>query len=439
MSTPHTYTPRGACLQAFKRRDPEILVAGPAGTGKSRACLEKLHTMCLINPGMRALIVRKTAVSLSSTALVTWRRDVIPEALAAGVVTFYGGSAEEPAQYRYANGSKVVLGGLDKSIKIMSSEYDLIYVQEATELTEDDWEALTTRLRSNIVSFQQLLADCNPSTPTHWLKTRCDRGQAVMLESRHEDNPTLFDDQGVITESGSNYIAKLDALTGPRYLRLRKGVWAAAEGVIYDEWDAATHLIDPYPIPDEWRRIWAVDFGYTNPFVLQCWAVDPDGRLILYREIYRTGRLVEDHAKQILDIVAPGGVWLEPKPSHIICDHDAEGRATLDKHLGRLSTTPAIKTVLDGIQFVQARIRTGRLLIMRDAVVERDPELADASKPVCTAEEIPGYIWADTLKEQPVKEDDHGMDSMRYVVMALERAQPTRVKSAELSLPGRFR
>ncbi len=436
--TAHSYSPRGACLEAFHRRDPEVLVAGPAGTGKSRACLEKLHTMCLLNPNMRGLIVRKTAVSLSSTALVTWRRDVIAEALTAGVVTFYGGSAEEPAQYRYANGSKVILGGLDKSIKIMSSEYDLIYVQEATELLEDDWEALTTRLRSNVVSFQQLLADCNPSTPTHWLKTRCDRGQTVMLESRHEDNPTLFDDTGTITVSGAEYISKLDALTGPRYLRLRKGVWAAAEGVIYDEWDSAVHLIDPYPIPDEWRRIWVVDFGYVNPFVLQCWAIDPDGRMILYRELYHTERLVEDHARQIMSIVAPNGTWLEPKPSHIICDHDAEGRATLDKHLGR-STTPAVKTVLDGIQMVQTRIRAGRLLIMRDCRVERDQALADTSKPTCTAEELPGYIWADTLKEQPVKEDDHGVDALRYAVMALERSTPTKIRSAELTLPGRFR
>jgi predicted transcriptional regulator len=41
-----------------------------------------------------------------------------------------------------------------------------------------------------------------------------------------------------------------------------------------------------------------VDFGYTNPFVMQWWAEDPDGRLYLYREIYRTRRLVEDHAKR---------------------------------------------------------------------------------------------------------------------------------------------
>jgi predicted O-methyltransferase YrrM len=58
----------------------------------------------------------------------------------------------------------IVVVGLDKAQKVMSSEYDVIFVQEAIELTVDDWEALTTRLRNGKISFQQLLADCNPST-----------------------------------------------------------------------------------------------------------------------------------------------------------------------------------------------------------------------------------------------------------------------------------
>ena len=66
----------------------------------------------------------------------------------------------------------------------MSTEYDMIYVQEATELTEDDWEALTTRLRNGRAPIQQLIADCNPAEPTHWLKARCDSGQTRMLNTQ---------------------------------------------------------------------------------------------------------------------------------------------------------------------------------------------------------------------------------------------------------------
>jgi phage terminase large subunit len=417
VTTVHEYTPRGVCVDLFESREPELLIAGPAGTGKSRACLEKLHTMAMANPGMRGLMVRKTQVSLTSTALVTWKRDVIPEAVAAGAVEYYGGSRESPAQYRYSNGATVEVGGMDRSTKIMSSEYDVVYVQEATELSEDDWEAITTRLRSNVVSFQQLIGDCNPERPTHWLKQRADRGQVYMLESAHTDNPTLYTDAGELTDDGASYMSKLDALTGTRFQRLRLGNWVGAEGVIFPEFETSRHVIDAYPIPDEWNRYWSVDFGFVNPFSCQMWAEAPDGELILYREYYGTHRLVSEWAETILnDITDDLGQWLEPRPVTIICDHDAEGRETFSSVIGQ-GTQPAIKRVLDGIQAVQARLRDGRLLFMRDVLVSADPILRDASKPASVVEEIGGYIWADTkAKEQPLKVDDHGCDAMRYMV-----------------------
>lgn len=420
----HVYKPHGAAATLFSSRVAEVLLSGPAGTGKSRACLEKVHLMALLNPGMRGLLVRKTMVSLGSTGLVTWREHVAAESIAIGDVVWYGGSQQEAAAYRYSNGSAVVVGGMDKATKIMSSEYDVVYVQEATELTLNDWEAITTRLRNGKISFQQLLADCNPSTPTHWLKQRSDRGDTLMLESRHEDNPVLFQPDGTLTPAGRDYVGKLDKLTGVRFHRLRHGRWVAAEGLIYEEWDPAVHLVDRFEIPDTWTRWWSVDFGYTNPFVCQFWAEDPDGRLWLYREIYFTRRLVEDHARQILSIVAPGGKWIEPRPRAIICDHDAEDRATLERHLG-MSTVAARKTVSDGLQAVQTRLKVAgdgkpRLFILRDSVVERDPALEEAKKPCSTTEEIVGYIWDQAEgkppKEVPVKENDHGCDAKRYVV-----------------------
>lgn len=415
----HTYDPyRGAARALFGCRDPEVLLSGPAGTGKSRACLEKLHMMALINSGMRGLIVRKSLSSLGSTALDTWRKFVIKEALQAGIVTYYGGSAEEPPQYQYPNGSRVYIGGLDKSIKIMSAEYDVVYVQEATELSLTDWEAITTRLRNWKISFQQLIADCNPDAPHHWLKKRADDGVVTLLESRHEDNPRLFDRAGVVLPEGAAYIAKLDRLTGVRYHRLRRGMWVAAEGVIYDTWDANIHLVDQFIPPNSWLRSASCDFGYTNPFVFQWWAEDPDGRLYLYREIYMTQRTVAKHAATIKALGAN-----DPPLQRIICDHDAEGRAVLEQALG-ISTRNAHKAVTEGIQAVQQRMApdgTGRprMMIMRDARVEVDGNLVDANLPTSTAEEIVGYIWNDAkLKEEPVKKGDHGMDAMRYRVAA---------------------
>jgi phage terminase large subunit len=411
--------------------------------------MEKLHMMALVNPGMRGLICRKTATSLSSTALVTWRRFVVNDALLNGDVSYYGGSGQEPAQYKYRNGSVIAIGGLDKISKIMSAEYDVIYVQEATELTETDWEHLSTRLRNWVVSFQQLIGDCNPSAPTHWLKLRSGTGKVLMMETLHEDNPVLFDEVWPpqhkahedatkckceptyeVTERGRSYLEKLDGLTGVRYQRLRLGRWVAAEGVIFEDF-GEPHILDKIPVTDDievdpngvplsWLRYWSIDFGFVNPFVLQCWARDGDGRMYLYRELYMSHRTVDQHCREIITIVAPNGIWTEPKPVSIVADHDAEGRATFEQKLG-MSTQPAHKSVLEGIDAVQVRLRDAgdgrpRLFILRSALVRKDPVLTEIGKPACTLEEIPAYVWADKQKEQPVKMDDHGCDALRYAI-----------------------
>jgi phage terminase large subunit len=124
-----------------------------------------------------------------------------------------------------------------------------------------------------------------------------------------------------------------------------------------------------------------------------------------------------------------------PRPRGIYCDHDAEDRATLERHLRPLVTRAANKAVSTGIQAVSERLRSGtngqpRLCILRDILIHpRDPELVNAKRPTCTAEEIDGYVW-DTksglkIGEQPLKLDDHGCDAMRYAV-ASQDATPSR-------------
>jgi PBSX family phage terminase large subunit len=467
----HHYAPRGACLRIFEMKDPELLISGPAGTGKSRACLEKVLMMCLRTPNIRAAILRKTLASLGSTALVTWRNYVAKEALATGECVYYGGSASEAPQYRFRNGSTVTIGGMDRAIRIMSSEYDIIYVQEATELTLEDIEFINTRLRNWKVSFQQLLMDCNPAGDTHWLKLRANDGKTKLIESRHEDNPVLFDYDPLtgthtVTERGAAYIAKLDSLTGVRYKRLRLGLWVSAEGVIYETYDPAKHVVDwefdedgnRIQLPDEWERIWVVDFGFVHPFVCQWWAQDPDGNLYMYREIYFTHRTVEEHTKTMLEQVTRTEVrtyydhfnrvdrsveeivWTEPQPRAIICDHDAQARKTLEKHLG-LGTQPANKDVATGIDLVQERWRvyedgTTRMFYMADTLVEKDPKLVMDLRPTCTKEEIANYRWKikpdGRVQSEPVKEDDDGMDTTRYLVMHVDYKGKARYREISM-------
>ena len=457
------YEPRGAAVELFTSRDSEIVISGPAGTGKSVACLFRIHLAALNNPGFRGLILRKTAVSLGSTTLVTYKEKVAKAALDQRIVTWYGGSRQEAACYRYhrdgAVSAVIVVGGLDKPEKIMSSEYDLVFVDEATELSLTDWETIGTRLRNGQRAQQQQIAACNPDSEHHWMIQRAQAGTLKMLYSTHRDNPAYVNRDGSYTPAGRTYIlGKLSALTGIRRQRLFEGKWTSAEGIVYENWDPAIHLVNQLPKGSEtWTRWWTVDFGYSNPFVLQCWAEDPDGRLWLYREIYKTKTLVEDHAKTILRIVRRCAVcckskaedhdcqtckvcelkWIEPRPRAVICDHDAEDRATLDRHLG-LGTSKAHKTVKDGVQAVQSRLKVQgdgrpRLYIVRNAVVEIDKELEAAKLPLCTEQEITGYVWPEGVKpdqrENPVKQDDHGCDAMRYMVAERDLGGRPRVRT----------
>ena len=402
----------GAARQMFFSQSSELLIEGPAGTGKTRPALEKLHRLALRYPACRLMIVRKTRHSMTQSVMVTFENKVLPRDAQSGklLAPFHSGDQA----YRYPNGSIVAVAGIDNAAKILSSEWDVIYAAEATELTENDFEMLGMRLRNGVIPYQQLLADCNPGPPTHWLNRRAERGQTQRLLSRHADNPTVTAD----------YLKRLSELTGVRRLRYFEGRWAAAEGLVYPEFDPAVHMEYKRHIPAQWTRYRVVDFGFQHSFVCQWWAIDPDGNAHLYRELYGTQRLVEDWAKDIKRITE---AWRE----HItatITDHDAEGRATLEKYL-EIETVPAKKDVAMGIQLVKSRLRVksnGKpgLYFMYDSIVTVDPLLLEAKHPTHTVEEFDSYVWEigrdGQAKEVPVKRFDDGLDSARYLVSYLD-------------------
>lgn len=422
------YEPHGACKILFGVKDPEVIISGPAGTGKSRSCLEKAHWLLEKYERMRGIMIRKTRRSMTQSCVVTYEQEVLPRP---DYVPFHGGDQE----YRYPNGSRFAIAGIDDPLKIYSSQWDFAYVNQAEELLEGEWESIKSRLRNYKMPYQQLLGDVNPADPRHWIRTRSSMGTLKLLESRHEDNPVYWNKTTKEwTEKGRLYVlGTLDSLTGVRKKRLRFGQWAAAEGAVYEEsWDRAHHVIDRFTnaaldkdqVPADWPRYWVVDFGYKNPFVWQAWAEDPDGRLYRYKEIYRTGVIVEDHAKRILEVTKD-----DPKPRAIICDHDAEDRATLARHIG-FPTKPAYKAVSQGIQAVEARLRPdkqnrARLFYLRDSVVDIDPALLAAKQPLCSEDEFEVYVWDTSLnrrlKEEPVKQYDHGADCVRYLVAYIDQ------------------
>lgn len=406
---------RGAAAAIQAERSPEWIISGPSETGKTVGALSLLDRLARRYKKSQWAIIRKTRTSMDGTVLKRYRSNFER----AGVHAFGGQHAE---WFDYPGGARIWVCGLDNPGKILSGEFDGIYVNQAEELTLADWETLTTRTtgRAGNVDFGGMtFGDANPGAPSHWIKHRA---TLKLFESRHEDNPTLFDNQGQITTQGVRTMRVLDALTGVRKDRLRHGRWVQAEGTVY-QFNAAIHLVDRFDPPADWRRIRVIDFGYTHPFVCQWWAIDPDGRMFLYREIYMTGRTVKVHAAQINELSAG------ERFDDTISDHDAEDRATLDEN--GISTTPAIKEISPGIQAVEERLKVAgdgrpRLFIMRGALVEEDSTLAAARLPTCTEQEFDVYSWPKStdgkpVKDVPVKLFDHGMDAMRYGVRFLDQ------------------
>lgn len=402
---------RGAALDLWKFKGPEVVISGPAETGKTYGALFKLDALLWKYKNSSAVMVRRIRDTIRSSCMQTYTHKVLREG---SPVKPYGG--ENPSWFDYPNGSRLWLAGMDDPGKVLSSEHDFIYVNQAEELRHDDWQVLTTRTtgRAGHAPYGQVLGDANPGAEHHWIKHR---ESLKLLESRHEDNPTLWDDKlAQWTEQGIRTLAALDNLTGVRKERLRYGRWVSAEGTVY-EFDAAVHLVDRFPIPRDWLRVRVIDFGYTNPFVCQWWALDPDGRLWMYREIYMSQRTVRVHS---------GDIKLQTGNERImvsIADHDAEDRATLSEN--GIVTIPAKKEIAKGIQAVEERLKKAgdgkpRLFILKDSLVERDETLYNLRAPVCTEQEFDVYMWpkgkdGKAHKEVPVDKDNHGMDCVRYV------------------------
>lgn len=429
-----TYEPRGGARDLLLSRDRVVVASGPAGTGKSLAAAWKTHLTALLVPGSRQLILRQTHASLTASTLVGFERDVIGPALADGTVKWFGGSGRRPPAYEYTNGSAILVGGLDQPGKLLSTEYDRVFIDEANQCSETAVQVIMTRLRGSAPTYKQLILATNPDNPQHHLRLMTKEGRARMIKSYHVDNPRFMNADGTLTLDGESYMPMLDALTGVRRLRYRDGLWVAAEGQIWDAWSEEVHVIEPFDVPAEWRTVWGWDQGFQNPQVFQRWAIDPDGRMYLTHEMSRRQRLVEDFARDILAMKdVHGWGW----PEAFVADHDGGDRAAMERHLG-FATIKARKAVGPGIQAVAMRLvkqqdDRARLFVFRDALLANDPLAASDKRPRGFAAEVGGYVWQTVRgtdgvpKEEPVKLHDHSCDTTRYVVMYLDGAPPSKL------------
>lgn len=343
---------RGASLLMQTSTDKYTAVSGVARSGKSFAILYRLNQLALQHPGMRGLIVRKTRESLNESALVTFERDVLGE----GNPIVPGGQRNSRHSYRYPNGSEIIVRGLlasgkDASSQVMSSEYDIIYVQEATEIREQEFGQLTTRLSNHRVPFQAIWLDCNPEAPSHWI-WRYHLGEKIKLHHSYlKDNPKWWiidpslPEGGRWTEQGLDVYTTLSNLNGIQRDRLFEGKWVQATGLVYgDVWDDGsedgnvTEAADY--IEDGGEVYWFVDDGYageydklidnftpnSHPRVFLLAQVRSDGTVCVFEESVKIQTQPEIHINEVSKMgyeKSDGTFQLYPEPYRIVVDKAA--------------------------------------------------------------------------------------------------------------------
>lgn len=290
------------------------MLAGPAETGKTWATLWLLDSLLASTPGAQAGLIRKVAADINPTVLVTYRRVV--ERSRSGAVP-YGG--EKPEWYDYPHGARLYLGGMDRPGKVLSGERDFLYANQAEELTLEDWETLSTRAtgRGAVTRTPMLFGDCNPGPEDHWILKR---ELLKVFYSKHEDNPSLYDDVGALTAQGERTMQTLNALTGIRKSRLRDGKWVGAEGLFFEEWDDELHTCEPFPIPADWPVWGAFDYGFAHPTAFGL-LTENDGTIYLIGEHVQRGWLPAAHCRSIRRLAVRSGLRWE-RLKRIVAGHD---------------------------------------------------------------------------------------------------------------------
>lgn len=409
-----TLTLYGGALEFARCKKPEVVVHGPSETGKTVAALTKLHICACKYPGAALAMVRKTQKSAYASTIVTFERRILGPDKAQWPCEKYGG--EKPEWYQYRNGARIWVMGMDNPDKVLSSEFDIIYVNQCEELALEEWETLTTRTtgRAGNMPYAQTIGDCNPAWPMHWIYTR---DSLKVFHSKHHENPALFDPvTGAMTAQGKRTMRVLENLTGVRRTRFLEGKAARPEGMVYEAWDETTHLVYRKRVPKLRRFVAAQDWGYTNPGCLGVWGLDNDDNMYLVAQVYSVRKLNSWWKDRVVELDDEYGLEV------VACDPSQPEYIRSYRDAG-LNAIPAFNEVQPGIDAVADRLGDPpSLFIVHDSIRHADERLKRDKKPWRVQDEFVGYVWADRKgKEQPAKEDDHGLDMTRYAVCYVDR------------------
>ncbi|MCQ2446296.1 MAG: phage terminase large subunit [Clostridia bacterium] len=276
----------------FTDRHRYVAFGGARGGGKSWAVRVKAIGMAFEYPGIRMVIVRRSYPELRQNHI-----EPLLSMLSPGLYD-YNDSRKEML---FPTGSKLSFRFLANDADVLTfqgAEYDVIFLDEATQLTESQFQALTACLRGANSLPKRFYLTCNPGGVGHaWVKRlfidrhykEGERGEDYsFIRSRLTDNTALM-------RSDPDYLHRLEALPPKLRRAWLEGDWNIFEGQFFEEFtdDPAhyadrrfTHVIDPFPPPLSWPLFRSFDFGYAKPFSAAWWAADEEGTLYRILELY---------------------------------------------------------------------------------------------------------------------------------------------------------
>jgi len=421
----------GIAREADKEDGPtDIGVGGARGPGKSHGVFAQLTLDdCKRVDGLKGLFLRQTGKSASESF-----EDLIDSVLRGRSKYIFNPSK---GTLRFSNRSKVILGGFEneKDIdKYIGVQYDVIAIEERNQLTGEKVLKLKGSLRTTKTNWRaRTYSSFNPGNIGHAdvKKTFVIPHQngvekeTRFISSTYKDNPYLKPE----------YIAYLNSLPGALGKAWREGNFDTFEGQYFIEWDYDQHVIVPFAIPPNWKRFRAYDHGRENPASCGWYALDYDGRVYKYRELYKRGLDVDQLAQEI-NRLSIGETYeysvADPSIFARLGYTDKYGGQTIAETFARYGITflPASNRRVDGWTLMHQYLRWDE---------HNKPKLQYFNTCYDSIRTIPSLIHDEHRPEDvETKSEDHSADECRYFLMSLhERVSPKPLTDLERKLKQR--
>ena len=270
-------------IQFFLSRTRHTAYGGARGGGKSWAMHRKLVLLALNYPGLNILLLRRTLPELRENHLIPLQREL------------YGFAPYNSTErvFNFPNGSRIKLGYCDAAgdvYQYQGQEYAVIGMEEATHFTEEQQQFLTTCNRTARPGFTpRMYYTCNPGNVGHaWVKRLF-----IDRSYRPDEDPADYSfipakiwDNKALLAADPGYLKQLAALPEELKRAHLNGDWDVYAGQYFSEFSRSRHVTEPFDIPKDWRRFRSMDWGYNDPCCVLWHAVDGEGRVYTYRELY---------------------------------------------------------------------------------------------------------------------------------------------------------